>query len=219
MSTWIDISRSLDDRLLCWPGRTPPNCTWEKRIAGGAHCNVSTWTFNAHTGTHVDAPLHFIESGLPIDQIPPDTLIGDCLVLNAGQRCQGVLLDEEAIENCRGTDRLIVRTAHSDLKPGEAYPPHGALLTPAAARRLVEAGLKLIGTDRLSVDGTDGVDFSIHHMLLGAGCVIVEGLALAGIDPGDYTLCVLPLRLKGAEASPARALLARSAMSGPSRLP
>lgn len=208
MSAWIDITRPVDGQLLCWPGRTPPRHTWEKRIADGAHCNVSVWELNAHTGTHIDAPLHFVDGGRSIDLIPPDVLIGECAIIDARESGAATPLGTAEIEACCGQARILVRTGHSDIRPGGAYAQHGPLLTPEAAGLLLEGGLQLIGTDRLSVDGSDGQDFTLHHQLLGAGCVIVEGLALASVSSGIYTLCVLPLLLAGAEASPARALLA-----------
>jgi len=208
MSSWIDITRPLDEEVLCWPGREPPHCTWEKRIKDGAHCNVSSWAINAHSGTHIDAPSHFIDGAPSIDVILPEVFIGECMVIDARQN-EGPL-DVADVERCHGTTRILVRTYHSDVLPRAAYPTHGPLMTPEAARLLLDGGLQLIGTDRLSVDASDSGDFGLHRALLGADCVIVEGLALCAVPTGIYSLCVLPLRLTGAEASPARALLNRA---------
>ena len=175
-------------------------------MADGEHCNVSNWELNAHCGTHVDAPLHFVEEGLSIDQIPPETFLGECIVIDA-RELDGGMLDLEAAEACGAYERILIRSAHSEVPAGGDYPDHGPLMTQEAASFLLQGGMKLIATDRLSVDGSDAQDFRVHHRLLGAGCVIVEGLALGNVSAGKYSLCLLPLRLTGAEASPARAFL------------
>lgn len=203
MSEWIDITRPMDDTLVMWPGRAHPARRWQKRIADGAHCNASFWELSAHSGTHMDAPLHFIEGGRSIDQISPDVFIGPCILHEAGPAG----LDEEAARRLAGVKRLLVKTNHSVLRSDGRYEPHEALMAEAGASILLEAGLVLIGTDRLSVDDSQGRGHSLHRALLGAGCVIVEGLSLSHVLPGEYQLQAAPLRMTGTEASPVRALL------------
>ena len=202
MSSWLDITRPLDDTLAPWPGRARPRHRWDRRLAAGDHCNVSFWEISAHAGTHMDAPLHFVEGGQAIDQIPPDVFIGACRVVELAAP-----LDEPAARRYAGVQRLLIKTAHSQSSSEAGYADHEALLTEPAAALLLDRGLRLIGTDRLSVDDSRGRSFRLHQMILGAGCVIVEGLLLAGAREGDYTLSAAPLRLTGTEASPIRALL------------
>jgi len=206
MSQWIDITRPVGDDLLCWPGRRPPEHTWEKRLVEGDHCNVSKWILNAHTGTHIDAPLHFFDGGASIDQISPDILAGPCRVIYLEPGC--AQLNATQVEEFCGEARLLIRTSHS--APGNAYADHPALMSAAAATVLVESGLVMIGTDRLSVDDSPPTDYSLHHIFLGAPCIIIEGLSLAGIEPGRYEVFASPLRLEDAEASPARVFLSPS---------
>ena len=204
MTTWRDITRPMDDTLVTWPGRARPARRWEKQIATGDHCNVSVWELSAHSGTHMDAPLHFVAGGQPIDQVPPETFIGECQVIDLTAP-SATLLEERQAQSYAGAKRLLLKTRpHAN---GPAYEPHGPLLTEAAARLLVASGLRLIGTDRLSVDDSQGKSFALHELLLGAGCVIVEGLRLHTIAAGTYELYAAPLRFSGAEASPIRALL------------
>ena len=203
MSSWIDITRPMDETLVTWPGRVRPHHRWEKRIADGAHCNVSFWEMSAHSGTHMDAPLHFVEGGKSIDQIPPEVFIGECRVVDLGS----AQMDEQIAGRCAGTKRLLVKTAHSVLLADARYEPHDALMTQRSASLLLDGGLRLIGTDRLSVDDSHGRGFHLHHLFLGAGCVIVEGLLLAGAREGSYQLSAAPLCLTGTEASPIRAFL------------
>jgi arylformamidase len=202
VSRWIDVTRSIDDDLLCWPGRAPPVRRVEKSMSRGDHCDSSIWEMSAHTGTHLEAPLHFVEGGEPLDRVDVDGLIGACTVVKAD-----TVLGRDEVERYRGETRLLIGSDFAPDGRGQGYPHHGAVMTPDAASILLEAGLRLLGTDRLSVDDSEGTDYILHHQLLGAGCVILEGLTLERVPPGRYLLCVLPLRLKGAEASPARALL------------
>jgi arylformamidase len=206
MTRFMDITRPLDETLVLWPGRRPPEHHWERRIADGHHCNASVWQMNVHSGTHVDAPLHFIEDGTPIDQIAPHVFVGSCMVVDL-RAVESQTMDEALAGRYRGEQRLLIRTHHSEASRPGGYAPHERLLTAAAAALLLEGGLQLLGTDRLSVDDAHGRDFALHRMLLGAGCVILEGLLLTGVKPGRYHLYAAPLRLSGTEASPVRALL------------
>ena len=204
MSHWIHITRPMNDRILCWPGRQPPDFSWVKRLDEGHHCNVSTWALNAHTGTHIDAPLHFVEGGESIDRVSPHVLMGSCSVIDH-EAMHDTSSVREQVEALRGESRLLIRSTHSESH--ETYAEHDALMSAKVAQMLIDSGLQMIGTDRLSVDDSRGSCFALHHLFLGAHCVIIEGLCLADVNPGRYRLLALPLRMEGAEASPARVLL------------
>ena len=206
MSTWIDITRPMNDEMVCWPGRTPPQRTWDKNIDRGDHCNASSWQLSAHTGTHMDAPLHFCQSGRSIDEISPDVFHGECVVVDLSA-LEVPVFDVDLATDVAGAKRVLIRSSHSKPDRRNAYNPHDALLTPAAADCLLEGGLQLLGTDRLSVDDARGDDFTLHHRLLCNDCVIIEGLRLADVPAGKYVLYAAPLAMTGAEASPVRALL------------
>jgi len=207
MNSWIDITRPIDETLVLWPGRARPRHRWEQRIAEGAHCNASFWELSAHSGTHMDAPMHFVQHGKSIDEISPDVFIGECQVINLGS----MPMDEQTANRYAGTKRLLVRTTHSVLHADARYEQHEALITEQAASVLLGSGLLLIGTDRLSVDDSRGQEFRLHNILLGASCVIVEGLLLADVNEGSYLLSAVPLRFTKTEASPVRALLKETA--------
>ena len=194
MSGWIDITRPIDETLVTWPGRARPQRRWEKRIAEGQHCNASFWELSAHSGTHMDAPLHFVDGGKSIDQISPEVFIGECRV------CDSAVLDEATARRLAGVKRLLIKTGDAD----GCYEP---LMTETIASLLIEGGLVLLGTERLSIDDSRGQSFCLHHLFLGAGCVIVEGLLLGDVQDGSYRLSAAPLRLTGTEASPVRAFL------------
>jgi len=141
---------------------------------------VSRLEMGVHCGTHVDAPLHFIPGGASLDQIPLDVFVGPCHVVDGLQSPP------------QKTTRVLYRADS---------------LTPELARMLVAHGIRLVGISSLSVDAIPSPDHPVHHILLSAGVVIVEGLVLQGVAPGAYRLCVLPLALVGAEAAPARAIV------------
>jgi arylformamidase len=163
---------------------------------------------SAHAGTHMDAPLHFVENGKSIDQVSPDVFIGECQVADLAALGSSVL-DASAARRYAGAKRLLIKTSHSQLHPDGRYDAHAALMSEQAASVLLAGGLVLIGTDRLSVDDSQGNSFSLHHRFLGASCVIVEGLLLCEVREGSFFLSATPLLLTGTEASPVRAFLKR----------
>jgi arylformamidase len=204
MSDWIDLTRPMDETLVTWPGRPRPKLRWEKSVKAGAYCNSSFWEMSAHSGTHMDAPLHFVAGGKPIDQITPETFIGECQVVEIAAT-KSAIMEETRARQYAGVKRLLINTRHKS--GGTDYEPHGPLMTQEAAVLLLEKGLLLIGTDRLSVDDSQGSSFTLHHAFLGAGCVILEGLQFEAAPEGSYFLQAAPLRFAGAEASPVRAFL------------
>jgi arylformamidase len=196
----------LDDSLICWPGREPPALYWRQCLEEGDHCNESIWSLSAHTGTHIEASKHFLADGRPIDQVLLDTLTGPCELLDISIGAGQTLTVDEA-QALVGHRRLLIKTGFGE---SGHFSDHPALFVPQAAKMLVDAGLALVGTDRLSVDASTVPDFTLHRLLLGAGCVIVEGLDLSQVVPGSYELCALPIPFVGAEASPARVLIRSS---------
>ena len=202
----FDVTRPVDESLIIWRGQMPPEILWVSNISLGGYCNASQLRMSVHTGTHMDAPLHFVDDGKAIHQIPFGVFIGECTVVDL-RSTDILVMGEELASKYRGVKRLLIRTNHSYSGNGQLYEPHDRLITPAATTLLVDSGLVLIGTDRLSVDDSRGDDFSLHHQLLEAGCVILEGLLLKDVEPKRYFLYAPPLLLPGREASPVRALL------------
>lgn len=202
----------LEAGMACWPGDPPftlePVTTLE-------HDGVRTsrLTMASHTGTHIDAPAHFVAGGKGIDEIAPEVLVGPCWVsqLDPDDGC----VEPHHLQELpwQHTTRVILRTASTRLSPPGSLPvvfdvtaPAGHL-SAASARLLVERGVRLIGIDSLSIDAADSIDLPAHRILLAAGVVVVEGLVLDGVDTGAYTLLALPLRIRGGDGAPCRALL------------
>ncbi len=205
----IDISLTLHPDLPVWPGDTPVMLERMRAIAAGDPSNDSHLRCSVHSGTHVDAPRHFLEDGASVDQLPLDVLVGPAAVI----AIKGVdvitpndLMDRKLPGDTR---RLLIRTPNSELwaDPSHRFHRDFVALNPAAAQWVVDQGIRLIGVDYLSVQRYSDTNAATHRILLEAGVVIVEGLDLRGVHPGPYELMCLPLKLAGSDGAPARAIL------------
>ncbi len=170
--------------------------------------NLSRLDFNLHTGTHVDAPLHFLQNGTTVEKLPLEVLVGPCYVAHLPDAAD-ITVDELIDLNLpSGIERLLLRTRNSELWVAMTteFKKDFVALTHDAAQWIVDKGIKLIGVDYLSVQRYHD-DARTHQILLGADVIALEGLNLSGIKPGFYELICLPLKLVGAEGAPARAVL------------
>jgi arylformamidase len=195
----IDVSLPIREGMVIYPGDPDVRLERVESIADGDAANVSKLGCGVHTGTHVDAPLHFIEGAVGADELPLDVLNGPCEVVEVER------LDETAVAAVpHGSERVLFKTPNSELWAQDSFVERFERLNGAAAQALVERGVRLVGVDYLSVG-----DHEAHHALLGAGIVPLEGLDLRGVEPGPYELHCLPLRLAGSDGAPARAILVR----------
>ncbi|HST43460.1 MAG TPA: cyclase family protein, partial [Conexibacter sp.] len=204
----IDISVEVAPEMLHWGRR--PEVTVVESLAGGNNCNVTRWLMGSHTGTHLDAPAHYIEGGATIDAIALDVFAGPARVLDlSGVEGDVTAADLEAAGLGHGEQRVLLRTANSAGALRAAEKPSSWIgLAPDGARLLVDRGVRLVGIDFLTIDGptrTDG--WESHHVLCGAGVVILECADLLDVADGRYELVALPLPLRGSEAAPGRAFL------------
>jgi arylformamidase len=176
-------------------------------LEAGDPVNVSELDMGAHSGTHVDAPDHFLAAGAGAEALPLEALIGPADVVDATAAVTALdLLTVRDLElPSRGSERILFKTRNSQLWNRDEFSRDFVRLDGEAAAYLVERGVKLLGIDYLSIG-----DAEAHRVLLGAGVVCVEGLDLRGIEPGSYELVCLPLKLVGSDGAPARAVLIRS---------
>jgi len=186
---------------------------WVARIeAGGSTCNLSSLKLGSHLGTHLDAPLHFIDGGKSLETLDLGRLIGPCVVVELPDLPHPSITaaDLERAQAPASVRRLLVKTANSRrrLLENPRFQKDFVAIAPDGARWLVERGIDLIGVDYLSVgSAVDGTGTQTHQILLGAGLIAVEGLYLTDVAPGLYTLICLPLKVVGAEGGPVRAVL------------
>ena len=210
MDEWIDISLPVSPALPVWPGSPPVEMTRRLALDRGDPVNDTTIRLSVHTGSHVDAPLHFLAGGASADVLPLATLIGPAHVAAAAadEAISAAVLERLAIPPA--TERLLLQTKNSSRwADAGAFQPDYVALTADAARWVVERGIRLIGLDALSIQRY-GDGPQTHLTLLEAGVIIIEGLNLSGVVPGAYELICLPVRLAGAEGAPVRAVLRRS---------
>src|SRR5262245_54632587 len=202
----IDVTAPLSRELPTFPGDPSFELRFTHRIADGDPYNVASIVTGTHAGTHVDAPYHFIEGGATVDQLPLEILMGKCRVIAVEKREAIERADLEAFD-LRDDIRVLLKTRMSGQLRQPTFQQDFVFLSPDAATYLVQAGIKLVGIDYLSVEQFGRRDFAAHHALLEAGVVIVEGLDLSDVEAGEYDLTCLPLRIAGADGSPARVVL------------
>ncbi len=200
----IDITRAIHNAAPNWPGDTPVNYQTPVRISSGASANVGSITMSTHTGTHVDAPWHYDESGAKLHEIPLETWVGTCLVVNAlGTSSLTPTLLEKV--DLAGVSKVIFKTGQPNA--WLEFPKLWAVIEPSLPPYLAARGVNLIGTDAPSADALESKDLPGHQALAKAGVCILESLALEDVLPGKYRLICLPLNLIGADGAPARVIL------------
>jgi arylformamidase len=192
-----------------WPGDPELSMQLASSIAKGGVANVTRLEMGAHTGTHMDAPFHFDANGAGVDQLPLEILIGPCRVFDLSELTGQIT--RAALEKCdfTGVTRALLKTRNSRhwAKDDRKFDKKFVAVAADAAKYLVERGAKLVGVDYLSVEAFGGTEHPVHDTLLGAGVVIIETLNLSDVSAGDYELIALPVKLKGADGAPARAVL------------
>jgi arylformamidase len=202
-----DVSLPIVSGGLVFPGDPRIRISAHLSIARGDPANVSVLELGSHTGTHVDAPKHFLSDGGSADTIPLERLVGPAVVLDFPEDVTEIGAAELRSHDLRGWGRVLLRTRNSNLLSHPRFTPEYVALTPDGAEHLLEHSVELIGIDYLSIERFDTTDHPVHRMLLEREVVIVEGLDLSAVPGGAYQLVCLPLRLAGLDGAPARAVL------------
>ena len=207
----VDITLPIGPDMLVWPGDPPVVVEAVSRLEDGDQANVSELRLGSHTGTHVDPPAHFLPDGATVDRLPLDALVGEAVVADFTDTPGPIGPAElDRLWLPATPTRLLLKTANSALWHGCGpipFPDHYVALSPEGAAWLVERGVRLVGTDFLSIEERGAPGHPTHHTLLRAGVVILEGLDLFAVEPGSYTLVCLPLKIAGGDGAPARAVL------------
>jgi arylformamidase len=200
-----DVTVPLAPGLVVFPG-DPPLQVERIQQAGAAPYGLSRLSLTTHSGTHVDAPSHFVAGGATVDHLPLEILMGKSRVVELLTRERVERADLESLD-LRDDLRVLLKTRMSGQLLKAGYQEDHVYLTEDAAVYLAQAGLKLVGFDYLSIDRFGNPGFPAHHALLGAGVIVVEGLDLSEVDPGEYDMACLPLRVGGGDGAPARVVL------------
>ena len=202
----LDVSIPIRTRMPIYPANAGVALRRIDAIADGAVANVSAVDLGAHTGTHVDAPNHFLDGAGGVDTVALAPLIGPAVVVDA--TAVDKTLDAAAVAAAgmpAGAERVLFKTRNSQLWEQDEFSEDFVSFDAWGARALLDAGVRLVGIDYLSVG-----DPGAHRALLGADVAVVEGLDLRAVEPGPYQLVCLPLKLVGSDGGPARAVLLRT---------
>lgn len=207
----IDITAPVGPSSVMWPGQDPPSQEFLKHTDRGDSNTLSRWSMSAHTGTHVDARMHFIPGGWTMESLELSRVFGPCRVVDLTSVEGHVGRADLEAAGVAGTVRLLLKTRSTErnLLGREEFAEDYVGISLDGAEYLVEIGVETVGVDYLSVEPFEDKEFNTHHTLLGADVVILEGLLLGGVEPGEYLLACLPIKLAGSDGAPARAVLVR----------
>ncbi len=204
---WNDVSVPLRNSMVHWPGDPPVSIERVKNMEYGDTANLSVISMGTHTGTHIDAPMHFVEQGKSIDDMEIDTVVGMARVIEI-EDPESIKPEELIKHRIRRGERILFKTKNSlhawhRLRFKEDF----VFVSDDAADFLVDCGIRLIGIDYLSVGSFRGGGSYVHKTLLMGGVWILEGLDLSNVMPGRCELICMPLRIVGGDGAPARAIL------------
>lgn len=205
--SWIDISVPIHNGMHFWPGDPPPYITTHVSTKKGDVCNVSAIYTSSHMGTHMDAPLHFLDGGKTMDALPWDAVIGPVRVVE--------IKDEKAIKpaelkklKLQAGERILFKTPNSKRSwKKETFDKDFVYIAKEGAQYIVDCGVKTVGVDYLSVGGFYKDGIPTHHILLGAEVWIIEGLDLSKVKPGNYEMICLPIKFQNGDGAPSRCLI------------
>ncbi len=207
MGKIIDVSMEVYTGMMVWPGDEGVELSRTQKMEEGAHANLSRIACGVHTGTHVDAPFHFIPGGKTIEQLPLETLAGPAWVAAFAEAGRIGADELQSAGIPAGTERLLLKTRNSKtIRQETVFRADYAGLTESGAEWVLDRGIRLVGNDYLSVACRDQTG-PVHTLLLGAGVVFVEGLALEEVPSGACRFYCLPIKLRGSDGAPARAMV------------
>ncbi|MBI3877350.1 MAG: cyclase family protein [Verrucomicrobia bacterium] len=215
---WMDISVTMRDGMVHWPG--DPECHVSLHVKLGdpipnqpgktIPCNLTKLSLSAHTGTHMDAPRHFVRDGRTMEAMPLDAVIGPCRVIELKHRT-AITVGELKPHKLKRGERVLFKTRNSTkswkLAKTSTFDENFIYIPADTATYLVERGVMTVGVDYLSVGGYNKDGVECHQIMLGAEIWIIEGLDLSKVKPGKYELVCLPLKILGADGAPCRAVL------------
>ena len=204
---WIDVSVPLFDGMVAWGSDPRPKITQKLSIEKGDVCNLTLLDMSAHTGTHMDAPRHFVRDGKGMETLPLDAVMGPARVVEIKDPVAVRVAELEPLQLKPG-ERILFKSRNSERcwQSSEFFEDF-VYISNEAAQYLVAKGVRTVGVDYLSIGGFHNDLVETHVTILGAGIWVIEGLNLSAIEPGDYELACLPLKILGSDGAPARAAL------------
>jgi len=205
-ASWIDVTVPIKNQMVHWPGDPSIELTQTKHLERGDPATVSNLSLGLHTGTHVDAPLHFIAGASGIDELDLNRVLGVARVIEI-EDTESVKREALRGHGLRPGERILLKTKNSaECWNSDTFVPSYVYLSLDAARYVVECNISTVGIDYLSIGG-GGEGHQTHRVLLERQVCVIEGLWLSGVSAGEYDLICLPLRVQGGDGAPARVLL------------
>ena len=204
---WIDVSVTVRHGMPHWPDNPPIVMQRPMELLRGHACNLSHLAMGVHTGTHIDAPVHFIHQAAGVDEMPLAATMGPARVIEIADP-RVITADELRGHSLQAGERVLFRTANSPrCWQADRFVEDFVYVSEQAAEHLAETRVRTVGVDYLSVGGYHADGAKIHRILLSAGIWIIEGLDLSAVRAGRYEMICLPVKLHGSDGAPARALL------------
>ena len=201
-----DLTLPLSPRMLVLPGDPLPEFEELKSISRGDPYNLTSMTLTTHAGTHVDVPKHFYDDGLTIDRLDLQHLVGGARVIEV-KGCRPITRADLEKHGIRPKEIILLKTDNSGLVTEERFDPGFTYLALDAAQYLAEVAIRTVGFDYLSVEDVENPILAVHRLLLGSNIVIIEGLDLSRVRPGEFQMIALPLKIREGNGSPARVIL------------
>lgn len=206
-AAWIDVSVTVRDGMPHWPDNPPIVMQRAMELIRGHACNLSHVAMGVHTGTHIDAPVHFIHQAAGVDEMPLAATMGPARVIEITDPRE-ITADELRGHSLQAGERVLFRTSNSPrCWQADRFVEDFVYISEQAAEHLADIKVRTVGVDYLSVGGYHADGAKIHRILLSAGIWIVEGLDLSAVRAGRYEMICLPVKLHGSDGAPARALL------------
>jgi len=202
-----DVSVPLRADMPTYAGEPGPQLDFPSRLSRGDAFTISTLSLGSHTGTHVDAPSHFLDGAPGVDNLPLDALVGPAYVAEFGGDTHITAADLDSMAIPGDCQRVLFKTRNGRFWDDSEFHTDFIALAPDAARSLADRGIRLVGIDYLSIEQFQASPHEVHEMLLAGGVVILEGLDLRRVASGGYFLVCAPLNVVGAEGAPARTFL------------
>lgn len=204
----FDITVMLGEESVDYPGDTPFSRNLIAALANGGFCDLSRLEMSAHSGTHIDSPAHFLKGGKTLEAYPLERFMLSAQVIEVDDP-ESIKLAELNDVNISPGEAVLFKTRNSldGLVRSASFTENFVYMTGPAAELLVERKAGLVGIDYITIEQYGGTEFPVHDALLKNDILILEGIDLQAVPAGRYRLFCLPLKIKGAEASPVRAVL------------